>query len=226
MMHRLTENPIYGLAICILAFAAGQWLNRKLRTPLANPLFIAIVLVIAAHHVLGVPYENFNQGGKVLSMLLPPATASLAVMIYRRREILKRALLPLIAGCLAGSLASILSIHYLCRALGVEATLAASLAPKSVTTPIAVSLAPPLGGNPSITTAAVIFTGMIGAVCAPAFIRMFRLKDPVAEGIAIGTSSHAVGTSRAVELGEVQGAISGISIGVAGLITTLLLLFW
>lgn len=226
MMHKLTENPIYGLTICVMAYAAGQWLNRRLKTPLANPLGIAIVLVIAAHHVLKVPYENFNQGGRVLSMLLPPATASLAVTIYRRREILKRALLPLLAGCFAGSLASVLCIHFLCRALGVEEVLAASMLPKSVTTPIAVSLAPPLGGNPSITTAAVIFTGMIGAVCAPLFIRIFHLRDPVAEGIAIGTSSHAVGTSRAVELGEVQGAISGISIGVAGLITTLLLLFW
>lgn len=226
-MHKLTENPLYGMTICIIAYAIGLWVHRKAwRSPLVNPFFIAVALVIVAHHLLGVPYHNFNQGGKVLAMLLSPATAALALLVYRRREILKRALLPLLAGCLAGSLAAMGSVWWLCDLLGVNEALTASLLPKSVTTPIAVSLAEPLGGIPSITAAAVIFTGILGAVGAPLLIRLFRVTDPVVEGVAIGTSSHAMGTTRAVELGETQGAVSSISIGVAGVMTALLFLIW
>lgn len=226
MIRTVTENPLYGLTICIAAYAAGLWLNRRLRSPLANPLFIAVALVTGAHHALGVPYETFNRGGKALTMLLPAATAALALLVYRRREAMKQALLPLAAGCLAGSAAAMASVQWLCGALGVDGTVTASMLPKSVTTPIAVSLSPSIGGVPSITTAVVIFTGMTGAVCAPLLIRLFRVKDPVAAGIAIGTCSHAIGTSRAVEIGEVEGAASGISIGAAGLMTALLFLVW
>lgn len=225
MIHRISCDPMYGLAVCIMAFAVGRWIQGKLRSPLANPLLIAILLVIAAHYLLGIPYENFNAGGRTLSMLLAPATASLAVAMYRRRDEMRRALLPLAAGCLAGSVVSVASVWLFCRLFQFDWPLTASLLPKSVTTPIAVSLAPEIGGVASIATAAVIITGMLGAVFAPMLIRIFRVDDPLAQGIAIGVSSHAVGTSRAIELGEIQGAISGMSIGAAGLATALLFLF-
>ena len=154
-------------------------------------------------------------------MFLAPATACLAVAVYTKLQILKKYALPILVGCAAGSAASMGSVYLLCRLFGLDESLTVSLIPKSVTTPIAVSIAEPAGGMVPITVVAVIFTGILGGIFAPFLIRLFRVSDPVAAGLAIGASSHAVGTSKAIELGEVEGAMSGLAIGICGIITVL-----
>ena len=161
----------------------------------------------------------------MIELFLAPATAVLAVKIYEQFKLLRENWLPLLAGAAVGSAVSILCVTLMCRMFFLDEVLLASLLPKSVTTAIAVPLSEQNGGIASITVAALIFTGILGAVFAPALIRLFRIKDPVEAGIAIGTSSHALGTTKAIEIGDVEGAMSGVAIGVAGLITVIYIMF-
>ena len=172
-----------------------------------------------------IPYEAYNQGGALINLFLAPATACLAVSIYTKVELLKQNWLPILVGCAAGSLTSMGSVYALCRLFRLDESLTAALMPKSVTTPIAVSIAASHGGITSITVVAVILTGILGSILAPTLIRVFRVRDPLTEGLAIGAGSHAVGTSKALELGETEGAMSGLAIGVCGILTVLLSMF-
>lgn len=221
MMEELLVSPYFGIALSVAAFGVGVKLNRKLKTPICNPLIIAIVLIVAVLLIFRIPYESYNVGGEIINMFLAPATACLAVAIYTKIDILKQYWLPIVIGCAAGSAASMGSVYLLCRLFGLDESMTASLLPKSVTTPIAVSIAEPAGGVVPITVVAVIFTGILGGIFAPLLIKIFRISDPIAAGLAIGASSHAVGTSKAIELGEVEGAMSGLAIGICGLITVL-----
>lgn len=224
-MDAVFSSPLFGIVLCIFTFEIGVWLNRKTHSPLANPLLIAVVLCIAFLQIFSIPLADFNEGGRMISMFLAPATAALALSIYGQIDVLKKNLLPIAAGTLVGSLTSIISVLGLCKLFGLSDELTASLIPKSVTTPIAMEISQQQGGIVSITVAAVIVTGIFGAIFAPTLLKLFRVKDPVEAGIAIGTCSHALGTSKAVELGEVEGAMSGISIGAAGIFTVLLSMF-
>lgn len=222
MLDIVLEHQFLGFIICILAYKIGQWISEKAKTPIANPLLLTIIIIIAFLSATGVKVEQFQVGGSLVNMLLAPATAILALSIYRQREVLKEYFLPVVIGCLAGSIASIGSVIILCKVLRVDDAMRASLIPKSVTTPIAMKVAESLGGISSITVAAVVLTGIVGAIMAPLLIRVFRVKNPVAAGVAIGTCSHAMGTTKAIEIGEVEGAMSSVAIGVSGLITILL----
>ena len=221
-MSELYASPYFGVALSVIAFGVGVRLNRKFKSPVCNPLIVAIVLVSAVLLIFKIPYESYNVGGEIINMFLAPATACLAVAIYTKMHVLKKYWLPVLAGCTAGSLASVGSIYLMCRLFGLDESLTVSLLPKSVTTPIAVSISEPAGGVVPVTVVAVIFTGILGSIISPFLIRIFRVADPVAAGLAIGASSHAVGTSRAVELGEVEGAMSGLAIGICGIITVLI----
>ena len=203
-MSELTSSPYFGVALSVIAFAIGVKLQQKLKTPVCNPLIIAILLVVGVLLIFKIPYESYYEGGKVIDMFLAPATACLAVAIYSKLKILKEYWFPILVGCTAGSAASMASVYGLCRLFGLDESLTISLIPKSVTTPIAVSVAEPNGGVVPVTVVAVIFTGILGGIFAPLLIRLLRIKDPVAAGLAIGASSHAVGTSKAVELGETE----------------------
>lgn len=225
MFKAITSSPLFGIVLCIAAFELGVWLQKQLKTPLCNPLLIAVALIIALLHALQIPFEDFNRGGELVSLFLAPATAVLALSIYSQLEVLKKHFLPVLAGCLVGSLASMASVFGLCKLFGLDKALTVSLLPKSVTTPIAIGIAEAHGGIRAVTVAAVIITGVIGAIAAPALVRLFRIKNPVEAGTAIGACSHAVGTTKAMELGEIQGAMSSIAIGVSGLLTVLLSLF-
>ena len=197
-------------------------MQKKTGLVVCNPLIIAIVLVSGALLLLRIPYESYNAGGEIINMFLAPATACLAVSVYSKLSLLRRCWLPILVGCIMGSLASMGSVLLLCRLFGLDEAVTASLLPKSVTTPIAVSIAGSHGGLTPITVVAVIFTGILGSVLSPALIRLFRVKDPVAAGLSIGACSHAVGTARALELGETQGAMSGLAIGICGIVTVIL----
>ena len=220
-MNDFVASPFFGVVLCVGTYAVGWWINQKTKSPVANPLLISMALVIVVLTVFHIPREDFNRGGDFIGFFLIPATAALALSIYRQLWLLKRNFLPIIIGAAVGSLASMGSVYGLCRLFGVDQVMVSSLIPKSVTTPIAMDVSIRLGGEPSITVAAVIITGIIGAILAPVMIKLFRVKNPIAAGVAIGTSSHALGTAKAIEIGEVEGAMSGLAIGISGILTVL-----
>lgn len=218
-MSELFASPFFGIALSIVAFSIGVWIQKKTGLVICNPLIIAIVLVSGVLLLFKIPYESYNEGGSIINMFLAPATSCLAVSVYTRMELLKKNWLPILAGCVAGSLTSMGSVFLLCRLFGLDEAMTYSLVPKSVTTPIAVGIAESHGGISSITVAAVILTGIMGSILAPFLIRIFRVKDSMTAGLAIGACSHAVGTSKAIEIGETEGAMSGLAIGICGIVT-------
>ena len=221
MMHELFMSPFFGIGLSIAAFWVGTWIRKKTGLVLCNPLVLAIVIVSGVLLIFKIPYEEYNEGGELINMFLAPATACLAVSIYTRVELLKKNWLPIAVGASCGSLASMGSVLLMCKLFGMDEAMTVSLIPKSVTTPIAVSIAEGHGGMVPITVVAVIFTGILGSIFAPTLIRLVRVNDPMIAGISIGACSHAVGTSKAIELGETEGAMSGLAIGVCGILTVL-----
>ena len=224
-MEALYTSPYFGVALSVIAFGAGVRIQQKTKLHLCNPLIIAIVLIIGVLLVFKIPYDSYNKGGEIINMFLAPATACLAVSIFTQLSILKKYWLPIIVGCIAGSLASMASVYGMCRLFRLDQSLTMSMLPKSVTTPIAVSVAQAHGGVVPVTVVAVIFTGILGSIAAPLLIRIFKVSDSVAAGLAIGACSHAVGTSKAIEIGEVEGAMSGLAIGICGVVTVLFSMF-
>lgn len=220
-MSDIFSSPFFGIALSILAFWIGVKLQKRLKSVLCNPLLIAILLTSVVLLAFDIPYESYNEGGAVINMFLTPATACLAVSIYTKIQILKKNCIPIVVGCTVGSLASMGSVWLLCRLFGLDEAMTASLIPKSITTPIAMEVCQSHGGIVPVTVIAVIFTGILGSILAPFLIRLFRVDNPVTAGLAIGACSHAVGTSRALELGETEGAMSGLAIGVCGIITVI-----
>ena len=225
-MRELITSPLFSIMLCIGAFEIGGWIHRKTKIDALNPLLIAIALVIVMLKMLDIPLEIFNEGGDMINLLLGPATVVLAVPMYEQVEILKKNIIPIIVATGVGALTSIGSVLLLCRVFGLDEALLASLLPKSVTTPIAVEVSVQHGGIASITIAAVVITGILGAVIAPGLIKIFKLEGcSVASGLAIGASRHAMGTSKAVQIGEIEGAMSGLAIGIMGIFTVLFSLF-
>lgn len=224
-MLELCKSPFFGIALSILAFWIGEKIQKKTGFVICNPLIIAIVIIIGVLLIFKIPYEAYNQGGTIINMFLAPATACLAVSIYTKIDMLKKNWLPILVGCTAGSLSSMLSVFGLCKLFGLDEKMTMSLIPKSVTTPIAVSISGGHSGIVPVTVVAVIFTGILGSILAPYLIRLFRVNDPMAAGLSIGACSHAVGTSKAIELGETEGAMSGLAIGVCGILTVIFSLF-
>ncbi len=224
-MNNIFSSPLFGIVLCVGAFVLGVAINQKVKSPIANPLLIAIAMVIIILKAFHIPLKSFNVGGDIITMFLAPATVVLALSVYRQMEILKKHFLPILAGCLAGSLTSMSSAFLLCKAFRLNDKLVASMIPKSVTTPIAMEISRQGGGIVPVTVAAVIITGILGAILSPVLIKLFRVDNSVAAGVAIGACSHAVGTSKAVELGEIEGAMSGLSLCISGIITVILSLF-
>lgn len=219
MMQELVSSSFFGIALSIIAFWIGVKIQKKTGLVICNPLIIAIVLVSAVLLIFKIPYESYYEGGEIINMFLAPATACLAVSIYTKIELLKKNWLPIVVGASCGSLASMGSVYLMCRLFGLDEAMTASLIPKSVTTPIAVGIAGSHDGIVSITVVAVIFTGILGSILAPTLIKIFRVNDPMTAGLSIGACSHAVGTSKAIELGETEGAMSGLAIGICGILT-------
>jgi len=226
MIDVFTSTPFFGLAISVLCWYFAGWLQRKTKLLVCNPVLVTALLVIAVLLVFDIPLENYNAGGSIIKLMLGPATAVLALNIYQQRTVLKKHFLPVVMGCFIGSLVSILFVLLLCRLLQADAALSASMMPKSVTTAIALGISENAGGIPGLTAAAVVITGVEGAMLAPLFAKVFHITDPVAEGVAIGSCSHAIGTSKAMEIGALQGAMSSIAICVCGIMTSILVMFF
>ncbi|MCP1101545.1 putative effector of murein hydrolase [Aequitasia blattaphilus] len=228
-MEEVFKNPLFGILITTMGFLLGVWLQKKFKNfqlnPLLNPVLIGTLFCYCILNIFGISYEDYSQGGNFLASFVLPATAVLGLSIYRQRKILKEQFIPVFLGCLVGSLVSISSAFLLGKVFNLNDKVIYSILPKSVTTAIGVDLSAQLGGNRSITILAIMVCGMMGAIFHPFIIKFLKLKDKVAIGAAFGTSSHAVGTTKALEMGEVEGAISGVSIGVAGICTVIIALF-
>jgi predicted murein hydrolase (TIGR00659 family) len=221
-LNEFLSTPLFGILLSLVAFQVGVLLYKKTRSSFFNPLLVSFVLVILFLLYFKIDFETYNVGGDYISFFLGPSTVVLAVPLYKKIKLLKSDALPILAGISAGCIAGISSILLFSSLFGLDKVITSSLVPKSVTTPIGIEISKQIGGLPAITVAAIVVTGIIGAVLGPFICRSFRIKDNVAVGIAIGTASHALGTTRAIELGETEGAMSGLAIGIAGLITVFL----
>lgn len=221
-MKELLNTPYFGLIISIFTFEIGLYLNKKTKLSFFNPLAISIILIISTLSVFEIDYSYYSQGGELISFFLGPATVILAVPLYKRLELLKSNYKAILIGITVGSFSGIITIIFLAKLFSLNEKIRLSMIPKSVTTPIGIEISQQIGGFPSITVAAIVLTGIFGAVFGPAICSLFKINDRVALGIAIGTASHALGTTRAIELGETEGAMSSLAIGVAGLITVLI----
>ena len=219
-MHELlTSSAFFGAALSVGAYVLGMVLQKKFRIAIFNPLFISILVVIATLCLCGIEYDTYNASAKYLSYFLTPATVCLAIPLYEQLSLLKRNAAAIIAGILAGIISSALCILALALIFTLPHSMYITLLPKSITSAIGMDLSAELGGIPSITVAVIILSGIVGNMFAPFFCRIFRITDPVAKGIAVGSSSHAIGTARAIEMGEVEGAMSGLSVAVSGLLS-------
>lgn len=222
MLKEIFYSPYFGVALAIICFQIGTSIQQKLKTPIANPLFIAALLIVGFLTVFNIPIDAFYAGSDLIGLFLAPATAALAVPMYKNLQVIKANLLPILLGTMVGSLSCVLMVAAFCQIFGLSETIQLSMLSKSTTMPIAMSITEQLGGLVPITVVCVVFTGILGSIITPWLIKICRIDNEVAQGIGIGTCSHAVGTTKAVELGEIQGAMSGIAIGLAGLFTV----FW
>ena len=220
-MDSIVNSPLFGILLSLAAFETGVAISRKWRYSLLNPLLIANVLIVGFLLVTGISLESYNVGGDYISVLLSPATVVLAVPLYRQISNLKHFWKPILAGIFAGSLTSMACVIAVCKVIGISDTLMLSLLPKSITIPMGSVVSAEIGGIPSLTIISIVVTGITGAVAAIPVCKLCRIRHKVAQGIAIGTASHALGTTKAMEMGEVQGAMSSLSIGVAGLFTAI-----
>lgn len=219
MAELIGSIGVWGVALTLGAFALGTWLNRKTGQALFNPLLLGSIFVIIFLSLVQIPFAEYKQSVSFLSYLLLPATVSLAVPLYEQWLPMKKNAKAVLCGILAGSVTSMVSIIAMSWILKLDPVLSASLMPKSVTSAIGAEVAQELGGIGSLAGALIILTGIVGNLSATALCRICKLRDPVARGVAIGTGSHAVGTARALQMGRVEGAVSSLSIAVAGVLT-------
>ena len=222
-MAELTALPLFGIALTLAVFALAQVLYRRSGWIWLNPVLVSIVAIIALLLVAGIPYRDYARGGDLVTFLLGPAVVALAVPLYQRRLELWQRKAAILFGILAGSLSSIVSACGIAWLLGGSRDVIVSIAPKSVTAPIAIGIAERIGGIPALTAPVVVMTGCLGAVCGAEFCRLIGIRSPLATGLAVGTAAHGIGTARMLEIDRLAGAVAGLAIGLNGLATTFLL---
>lgn len=219
MKEILCNSVYFGVAISILGYVLGIAIKKKFKWSFLNPLLISIIFVITILLVFDIDYQSYNQGAKYLSYFLTPATVCLAIPLYQQLELLKKNSKAVIIGISTGvlsSLGSVLALSYLFQLTHEQYV---TLLPKSITTAIGIGVSAELGGITTITVAVIIVTGILGNILAESVCKLFKIKEPIAVGLAIGTASHAIGTAKALEIGEIEGAMSSLSIAVSGLLT-------
>ena len=219
MENLILNSAASGVFISLAAYGIGTLVKRKWNGPLANPLLIAIILVILFLKLSGVEYETYNASAKYLTYLLAPATVSLAIPMYERMQLLKENYAAILTGILSGVLASLVCVLAMALVFHLSQAEYVTLLPKAVTTAIGMDIAKELGGHSEIAAAVIIITGVLGNMAAEPICRIFAIRHPVAKGIALGTSAHAIGTAKAMEMGETEGAMSSLAIVVAGVCT-------
>lgn len=218
----LSSIALFPVVLTLGCYQIGLWCQKKWKTPLCNPILIAVVLVIPILLLTGVSNETYQAGNAGLSWLLTPATVCLALPLYQQLQVLKKSLPAILAGICAGTVTSLGFIFLLCRLFALDTAVTVSLLPKSITTAMGMVLSEQNGGIDALSAAAIIITGILGSLVGSMLCKLFKLKDPIAQGVAFGTASHVVGTSRAAELGSLQGAVSSLSLAIAGILTAVL----
>ncbi len=221
-MMELIKSPIFNVLLTLMAFEIGLYLHKKTKLAFLNPLLIAITIIIIFLYTTGVSYESYSTGGNLISFFIAPATVVLAVPLYKNFQLLKENAFPILVGIFVGTLVNLLSLIVIFKTFHLDEKLFYSLIPKSVTTPIGVELSMQLGGIPQITIAAIVISGITGVIMGPVVFKIFKIEDKVAKGIALGTAAHALGTTKAIEEGEIEGGMSGLSIGIAGIMTVII----
>lgn len=219
MNEMVLNSASVGVVVSLLAYGIGTAAKKKWKFAFLNPLLISIVLVILFLVIFQVDYESYNASAKYLSYLLTPATVSLAIPLYQQLELLKKNLFAVVLGILSGMLTSLVSVFVMALLFGLSHEEYVTLLPKSITTAIGMGVSEELGGYVTITVAVIIITGVLGNMTAEFICKVFRIKHPVSKGLAMGTASHAIGTAKAMELGEIEGAMSSLAIVVCGLCT-------
>lgn len=226
MNEFLQDSVFFGVFISVVTYEIGALIKRKWNVAIFNPLLISIALIIAFLILFDVDYDTYDFGAQYLSYFLTPATVALAVPLYEQIEPLKNNWKAIIAGILSGALTSALCVLILSIVMGLDHKQYVTLLPKSITTAIGMGLSEELGGIVTITVAVIVVTGVIGNMFAEQICKLFHITDPVAKGIAIGSSAHAMGTAKAMEMGEIEGAMSSLSIAVSGLLTVVVSLIF
>lgn len=221
MTMMLEDSVFFGASITLVSYGVGVLVKKKGKLALFNPILIAVLLIMAALLALDMDYERYYEGAKYISYLLTPATVCLAIPLYEKLELLKHNWRAVAAGIFAGVVSSLVSVLGLAFLWKLNHEQYVTLLPKSITTAIGMGVSEELGGYVSITVAIIIITGILGNMMAETVFRIFRITDPISKGIAIGTSSHAIGTAKAMEIGETEGAMSSLSIVVSGLLTVI-----
>lgn len=219
MSDILTDSAYFGMLLTIAAFLFGLWCKQKFGWTLCNPLLIAVILVIVILVVLDIDYEEYEISAQYISYLLTPSTICLAIPLYRQLVLLKQNAKAIVLGSLSGVFASMGGILLLSVLFGLTHEQYVTLLPKSITTAIGIGVSDELGGIVTITVASIILTGILGNIIASSVCKLFRIEHPVAKGLAIGTAAHAIGTTRALEMGEIEGAMSSLAIAVSGVLT-------
>ena len=219
MLDFLTQSVFFGTVLSLAAYEVGLYCKKRWKRALFNPLLIGVILVVAVLAVLRIPYDTYYSGAKYISFLLTPATVCLAIPLYEQFQLLKKNAMAILAGIVSGGLTSVTLVLLFALAFHFSHAEYVTFLPKSVTTAIGMGVSEQLGGNVSITVVVIIVTGVLGNILAEPVCRLFAITNPIARGIGIGSASHAIGTAKAMEMGQIEGAMSGLSIAVSGILT-------
>ena len=219
MKEFISGSLFFGMFVSVLGYEIGLLLKKKWKLAILNPLLISIIMVMLLLLVTGIEYDSYNESAKYLSYLLTPATVCLAVPLYEQLTALKHHWKAILAGTVSGVLASLTSILILARLFSLNHEQYVTLLPKSITTAIGMGVSEELGGIVTVTVAVIIITGILGNIIAEVVCKLFKIEEPIAKGLALGTAAHAIGTVKAMEMGEVEGAMSSLAIAVSGLLT-------
>ena len=222
-MNDFFQNSMFaGVALSLVSYWIGVMLKKKFKLGLFNPLLISIVISIVVLLIGKIDYNTYNEGAKYLSWLLTPATVCLAIPLYEQWELLKQNYKAVLFGLLAGTVTSLTTVFVLAKLCGLSHEEYVTLLPKSITTAIGMGVSEELGGYVTITVAVIIITGVLGNMFGELICKLFKITEPISKGLAFGASSHAIGTAKALEIGEVEGAMSGLAIAVSGILTVAL----
>ena len=221
-MEKILNTQLFGLITILVFYNISLYIQKKTQKPIFNNLLMSIILIILFLKISNIPYENFKIGADVINFMRGPVTVVLAVPLYRQFDLLKKHFKEILVGILGGVITSFIIVVLIGKLTSTSNEIIYSMIPKSITTPMGISLVNQLGGVESITVVCIIVTGIFGNIFAEQLLKIGRVNHPVAKGIAIGTSAHALGTSKALEIGEVEGAMSSLSIGISGIMTVII----
>lgn len=222
-MEYYLDTPLFGVTLSIVAFIIGVYINEKMELSITNPLFISSLIIITFLLYFNIDYEIYNKGGSIISFFIGPATVALAVPLYKNIRLLKENYISILIGITLGSIAGIISIILMSKLFAIDNIIMISLLPKSTTAAISMEISDQIGGIPSLTVAFTVITGILGNSMAFYIFKLFKIKDETSKGVALGTSAHALGTAKAMEMGEIEGALSSLAISVAGIISIFLI---